>query len=74
MLHFVLFVGILLVSEAACTPTTEQLPLRPESGCQPYLDESFDELVEETLEYWKVPSISIAVVDGDDVYSKVFVC
>ena len=72
MMHFLLLVGILLVSKAACSPTTQQLPLRPGSGAQPYLDGSFDELVEETLEYWKVPSISIAVIDGDDVYSKVF--
>lgn len=40
-------------------------------GYEPYLDESFDKYVGETLEHWKVPGLSIAVVDRDGVYSNV---
>ena len=32
---------------------------------------SFDELVSHNLDYWHVPGISIAVVDGNETYSKV---
>ena len=31
----------------------------------------FEELVNATLEVWKVPGLSIAVIDGDDVWSEV---
>jgi hypothetical protein len=34
-------------------------------------DEEFDTLVKEVLEKWKVPGLSIAVVDGPNTYSKV---
>jgi CubicO group peptidase (beta-lactamase class C family) len=31
----------------------------------------FDQFVEKVIEEWKVPGLSIAVVRGDDVWSKV---
>jgi hypothetical protein len=40
--------------------TTEQSPF----------DAEFDELVAETLEAWKIPGLSIAVVHGTHTHSK----
>lgn len=71
ILRLCLLVWPLLVAGIVCSPYHEQLSLQPGSRSQPYLDESFDNDVKKTLEYWKVPGLSIAVVDGDDVYSKV---
>ncbi|PWY72783.1 penicillin-binding protein [Aspergillus eucalypticola CBS 122712] len=34
------------------------------------LDEQFKTLVQETLDHWHVPGISIAVVDGDNTWAK----
>lgn len=33
-------------------------------------DEAFDSLVEETMEHWHVPGLSVAVVHGDDTFAK----
>jgi hypothetical protein len=71
MLFSFLFVWALLAVEGACTRSAKQQHFRPASRSQPYLDESFDEYVKATLNEWYVPGLSIAVVDGDDVYSKV---
>lgn len=35
------------------------------------LDKKFEMLVNETSNLWHVPGVSIAVVDGDNVYSQV---
>lgn len=35
------------------------------------LDEDFEKLVKETLELWHVPGVSVAVVDGDNTWTKV---
>lgn len=35
------------------------------------LDKNFEALVKETLDLWHVPGVSVAVVDGDNVYSQV---
>jgi hypothetical protein len=35
------------------------------------LNEKFDLLVKETLELWHSPSVSIAVIDGDQIWTKV---
>ena len=32
----------------------------------------FDQLVAETLAHWHTPGVSIAVVDGDQTFSKVY--
>lgn len=34
-------------------------------------DEEFDRMVEETLQHWHVPGLSVAVVHGDDTFAKV---
>jgi hypothetical protein len=34
-------------------------------------DAKFAQLVKETLDKWHVPGLSIAVVDGDDVWAEV---
>ena len=34
-------------------------------------DDKFSAYINETLESWNVPGLSIAVIDGDEVYSKV---
>lgn len=48
---------------------TLQIPLK-QSGASP-LDGNFNDLVKRTMSYWHVPGISIAVVDGNDIYSQV---
>lgn len=35
------------------------------------LTDEFDELVQEIMEEWKIPGLSIAVVDGNETYAKV---
>ncbi|KPM42846.1 hypothetical protein AK830_g3696 [Neonectria ditissima] len=44
--------------------------IRPE-GDGNLLTDEFDKFARETLEDWKVPGISIAVIDGEDVFAKV---
>jgi hypothetical protein len=34
-------------------------------------DDDFDVLVKEELEKWKVPGLSIAIIQNSEVYSKV---
>lgn len=49
----------------------DPLPLdKPKS---PLTDE-FDALVYSNLDYWHVPGISVAVVDGNETFSKVSQC
>jgi hypothetical protein len=40
------------------------------NGTSPF-DSKFAELVDETLDTWNVPGLSIAVVDGDDIWAEV---
>lgn len=68
---YTLLVGTLLVSAATSTPPRQQRPLQPQADGNPYLDDTFDGFVHTCLETAKVPGLSIAVVDGDDVYAKV---
>jgi hypothetical protein len=35
------------------------------------LTEEFATFVKETLDEWKVPGVSLAVIDGDDIYAEV---
>lgn len=57
-------------------PTTiadrEQEPLSasPRSSRDPFT-KSFDSFVQETIDEWKVAGVAIAVVDGDEIFSKV---
>ena len=52
----------------------EQRPLGKSSDIlkskNPFTSE-FSELVNKSLHHWKVPGISIAVIDDDDVYAEV---
>jgi CubicO group peptidase (beta-lactamase class C family) len=36
------------------------------------LDERFEKLVQESLERWHVPGVSVAVVDGDNTWAMVY--
>jgi hypothetical protein len=44
--------------------------MAPHSG-ESLLTAEFDALVKEQLELWKVPGITIAIVQGANTYSKV---
>lgn len=35
------------------------------------LDKEYQELVTRTLEYWHVPGVAVAVVDGEKIYAQV---
>jgi hypothetical protein len=72
ILRLYLLFWTLLEAGVSCKSIVEQLPFRPANSNQPYLDDSFDNDAKESLEQWKVPGLSIAVVDGDSVCSKVF--
>ena len=39
----------------------------------PFTDE-FAEFARETLKEWKVPGVSIAVIDGEEVFAEVCTC
>lgn len=41
------------------------------TGVNGPLTAQFDELVKRTLEEWKVPGLSIAIVEGDQTWAKV---
>ena len=47
----------------------DQIPLHREKE-SPFTD-SFDNLVSRKLDFWHVPGLSIAVVDGEETFSKV---
>jgi CubicO group peptidase (beta-lactamase class C family) len=51
----------------------EQRPSDEQSSAKstsPFSDE-FAQFAKETLEQWKVPGVSLAVIDGDQVYAEV---
>ena len=41
-----------------------------DDGASP-LDSKFSRLVNQTLELWHVPGISVSIVDGEDVWAEV---
>jgi hypothetical protein len=51
----------------------EENPPTPDddAGRKTPLTEEFGIFVKETLEKWKVPGMSLAVIDGEDVYAEV---
>jgi len=63
------FCALLVVAQAVPNRIEEQRPLLAESGSS-YFDSAFDKYVEDTLDAYKVPGFSIAVIDGNDVHSK----
>ncbi|UNI16491.1 hypothetical protein JDV02_002922 [Purpureocillium takamizusanense] len=50
-------------------PIAAQEPLAPRSGRNP-LDETFAELVNKTLDVFKVPGLAIAVIDDEEVFAE----
>jgi len=59
----------LLVS--SCIADASQEPLRGAEKENGPFDEKFGQLANETLERWKCPGLSIAVVDGNDTWAAV---
>lgn len=60
----------LQLSQACSNPhLDQQIPLQ-EGEVSPF-SPAFNELVSQNLDYWHVPGISIAVVNGDETFSKV---
>ena len=58
-----IFINVLVV-------TSRQVPLRKDDS-SPFTPE-FDAVVDGYLHRWKVPGLAIAVVDGDETSSKVW--
>lgn len=68
--------GVLFASSlvSVSLARSDQQPLQSEAG--PFdaaFDAAFDAFVEDTLQAWHVPGLSVAVVDGGKTYSKVSV-
>ena len=62
------FTSLLILGCASSLPTA-QLPLIETQ--QSPLNASFDELVEDLLQHFKVPGLSIAVIDNGTTFTKV---
>lgn len=58
-----------VVSLSYCFPSHEQILLR-EQDRSPF-SQDFDEDVDRLLNDWHVPGLSIAVVDGNETFTKV---
>lgn len=71
LLYSTLYFLIVLVK--ATPPSPPQRPLKANVVTDSIFDANFDTFVKDTLEAWHVPGLSIAVVDGDSVYSKVLI-
>ena len=68
-LYSTLYLSIAVVK--ATLPRLPQRPLKTHVETNSFFDADFDAFVKETLEEWHVPGLSIAIVDGESVYSKV---
>lgn len=64
-----MFLYIVLLHLLIPLSRTLQISLK-QNGASP-LNEDFNDLVHRTMNYWHVPGLSIAVVDGYDIYSQV---
>lgn len=61
-----------LLSTASITSNSQQHIIAGNNdGNKSPFDDSFEKLVNKTMEFWKVPGLSIAVIDGDDSWAKV---
>lgn len=56
---------------SSCIVDASQEPLRGTEKKNGPFDEKFERLANETLERWKCPGLSIAVVDGNDTWAAV---
>ena len=68
--------GALLASVWLINASQHQSVLESEKSNGPF-DKKFEQLANETLERWKCPGLSIAVVDGDYTWAAVssaFLC
>lgn len=62
------FVNMATASEQKPLMATERTS--PSPAKSPFTDD-FGDFVQKQLERWHTPGVSIAVIDGDDVYSQV---
>jgi len=65
-----LFVAYALLVSSCITYALQQ-PLREYEKEKGPFDKDFERLANQTLERWKCPGLSIAVVDGDDTWAAV---
>ncbi|MCJ1453615.1 hypothetical protein MMC28_003962 [Mycoblastus sanguinarius] len=65
MYQYLSFSSLLLSSSSFA----HQIPLKEELGGSPF-SSGFDSLVTQQLEKWKAPGLSVAVIDGNETYSK----
>jgi hypothetical protein len=56
---------------SSCIAYASQQPLRGAEKENGPFDKDFERLANETLDRWKCPGLSIAVVDGDDTWAAV---
>lgn len=54
-----------------CLSFTKQRPLQAPAEDHSPFTPSFDDEVAQLLDKWHVPGLSIAVIDGNDTFSKV---
>lgn len=59
----------ILVPLSFSIPSTQQIPLQ-ETNRSPFTPE-FNEQVNHLLDRWHVPGLSVAIVDGNETFSKV---
>lgn len=65
-----LFSILRLASFPAIALGAQQVPLTDPTTSSPFTA-SFDKLVSQDLERWNTPGLAVAVVNGDDTFSKV---
>ena len=68
--HFWHFAAHALLASSSIAYAPQQ-PLRGAEKKNGPFDKGFERLANETLERWKCPGLSIAVVDGDDTWAAV---
>lgn len=70
-----LVASVLGLAAVCVSATAQQKPLLDRPGVNsgssnPFTDE-FADFAKKTINRWKVPGLSIAVIDGEDVYAEV---
>jgi hypothetical protein len=69
--HYRHFAAHALLASSSCIAYASQQPLRGAEKKNGPFGEDFERLANETLERWKCPGLSIAVVDGDETWATV---
>ena len=62
---------LLALSSLGRAATVQQPILEAVAFSETYLNDDFDAFVQNTLETYHVPGLSLAVIDGDDISTKV---